>query len=309
MHEIAHMVDQTQRYRDGAGYDHDHYAYHTSPERTAFVWPENARTAVTALVYFEYMELDPSPGSVSDGRFAGALGSYYPDFQNYSRREFGNRVGIFRVLDILARHGIRATICANAMAAERYPYIVERCLRDGHSFVAHGWSISQMISSKMSAEQETDYIGRSLDTLERATGTRASGWAGQDFGESERTPQLLADAGITHIIDWPNDDQPYLLHTDPTLLSVPNQSEWDDAQLFAVRKVDSWRYPEIASSAFDALHEERGRLFGFGIHPWIFGQAHRIRYLEAAVHHFAGRADCWYTSSDDIAKWCAQQSS
>jgi len=156
----------------------------------------------------------------------------------------------------------------------------------------------------MSVAQETDYIGRSLDILERATGTRASGWAGQDFGESERTPQLLADAGISHVIDWPNDDVPYPLHTKPVLLSVPNQSEWDDAQLFAVRKVDSWRYPEIVGSAFDALHEECGRMFGFGIHPWIFGQAHRIRYLESAVQHFAARADCWYTSSDEIAKWC-----
>ncbi len=300
------MPDQTRRYRAGAGYDHDHFAWSPDRARTPIEWPNSAKTAITALVYLEYMELDPPQDSVHDARFAGALGSYYPDYQNYSRREFGNRVGIFRVLDILERHGIRATICANAMAAERYPYIVERCLRAGHGFVAHGWSASRMISARMSEAQEVDYIGRCLDTLQRATGERAGGWAGQDFGESERTPQLLAAAGLTHVIDWPNDDVPYWMQTDPPLLSVPNQAEWDDAQLFAVRKVDSWRYPEIASSAFDALHDEGGRLFGFGIHPWIFGQAHRIRYLEQAVQHFAGRSDCWYASSDDIAQWFAR---
>lgn len=300
------MPDQTQRYRNGAGYDHSHFPF-AGPTREPFAWPDSAKTAVMALVYLEYMELEPPPDSVNDGRFAGALGSYYPDYQNYSRREFGNRVGIFRVLDILERHGIRATICANAMAAERYPYIVERCQRAGHSFAAHGWSISRMISSQMSEAQEVDYIGNCLDTLERATGERACGWAGQDFGESERTPGLLAAAGISHVIDWPNDDVPYLMQTTPPLVSVPNQSEWDDAQLFAVRKVDSWRYPEIVSSAFDTLHQEQGRLFGFGIHPWIFGQAHRIRYLNDAVQHFANRADCWYATSDDIAQWSATE--
>ena len=303
------MVDQTRRYRSGAGYDHEHFAWQPAPERAAIDWPNGAQTAVMALLYFEYMEIDPPKDAVSDARFAGALGSYFPDYQNYSRREFGNRVGIFRVLDILERHGIRATVCANAMAAERYPYIVERCMRAGHHFAAHGWSINRMISSQMSEAQEIDYIGDCLDTLERATGERPTGWAGHDYGESERTPQLLAAAGVEHVIDWPNDVVPYLMQTSPPLLSVPNQSEWDDAQLFAVRKVDSWRYPEIVSSAFDALHEEGGRLFGFGLHPWVFGQAHRIRYLEEAVQHFAGRADCWYASSNEIAKWCGTSSS
>lgn len=303
------MTDQTRRYRSGAGYDHDWYPWRPAPERPPLAWPDGATTAVAAFVYLEQMELDPPAGSFTDGRFAGALGSYYPDFQNYSRREFGNRVGIFRVLDALERHGIRATICANALAAERHPYIVERCLRGGHGFAAHGWSTSRMITSRMSEAEEADMIGTCLDTLERATGTRPRGWAGQDFGESERTPRLLAAAGLTHVLDWPNDDVPYWMQTTPPLVSIPNQVEWDDAQLFVVRKVDTWRYPELVSSAFDALHAERGRLLGFGVHPWIFGQAHRIRYLEEALVHIGGHADCWYASSDEIAQWFARSPS
>lgn len=295
------MPDQTRRYGPGAGYDHSHYEWDPRRDREPRDWPGGARTAVMALLYFEYQELDPPEGAVSDGRFTGALGSYYPDFQNYSRREYGNRVGIFRVLDLLERHGVRATVCANAMAADRYPYIVERCLRAGHGFVAHGWSTNRMISSNMTGDEERRHIGECLDALENATGSRLTGWAGQDHGESERTPQLLAEAGLTHLIDWPNDDEPYAMNTTPPIVSVPNQSEWDDAQLFAVRKVDSWRYPEIFSSAFDTLHEEGGRLFGFGLHPWLFGQAHRIRYLEAALARLAGQADLWIATSDEIA--------
>lgn len=296
------MSDQISRYRDGAGYDHAWYRYQAVPQRRGMAWPGAASTAVAVWVYFECMELDPPSESVKDPRFSGALGSYFPDFQNYSRREFGNRVGIFRVLEILERLGVKATICANALAARRYPYIVERCLSAGHAFAAHGWSLSQMISSRMSEQQETDYIGRTLATLESAIGYRPHGWAGQDFGESERTPQLLADAGIGHVIDWPNDDIPYLMSTTPAIVSIPNQAEWDDAQLFAVRKVDTWRYPEIVSSAFDVLHEEQGRMLGLGIHPWIFGQAHRIRYLEQALEPIAAASGVWFASSDDIAE-------
>ena len=125
------MTDQTIRYRDGVGYDHSHYDWSPLRDRAPLVWPGQAKVAVSAHVYFEYMELDPPADAVSDPRFGGALGSYYPDFQNYSRREFGNRVGIFRVLDILERYNIPVTICANATAAARYPYIVERCIKAG----------------------------------------------------------------------------------------------------------------------------------------------------------------------------------
>ena len=137
--------------------------------------------------------------------------------------------------------------------------------------------------------------------FERSLGFKPAGWAGQDYGESERTPQLLADAGFDYLLDWPNDDEPYMMHTTPSLVSVPNQSEWDDAQLFAVRRVDSWRYPEIIGSAFDQLASEGGRVLGLGVHPWIFGQAHRVKYLEQAVEYIASRSGVWFAHAEDIA--------
>lgn len=295
------MNDQTRRYREGAGYDHSLFPFEPIDRRQPLIWPGGARTAVGVWLYFEHMELDPPEHAVADPRFGGALGSYYPDFQNVSRREFGNRVGIFRILDVLDRLGLSPTVCANAAAARRYPYIVERCLERGYGVVAHGWSMNRMISARMSEQQEADYIGETLSVLEAAFGRRPAGWAGQDYGESPRTPALLAQAGIGHVLDWPNDDVPYLMHTSPPLVSVPNQSEWDDAQLFAVRKVDTWRYPEIVGSAFETLHAEGGRMLGLGLHPWLFGQAHRIRYLEEALAPIAGRDDVWYATSDAIA--------
>ena len=295
------MPDQTIRYRDGHGYDHPHYDWDPLHRRTPLIWPDNKQIAVSAHVYLEYMELDPPEDAIADARFASALGSYFPDFQNYSRREFGNRVGIFRVLEILERYRLQVTICANAMAAKRYPYLIERCQKAGHRFVAHGWSLNRMITSKMSEAEERQHIADCLGSLETALGEKPRGWAGQDYNESTETPNLLVEAGLDFVLDWPNDDEPYYMRTDLPLVSVPNQSEWDDGQLFAVRQVDTWRYPELITSAYELLATEGGRMLGLNIHPWIFGQAQRIKYLEEAVAAIAGKPDAWYTGPEEIA--------
>ncbi len=301
------MSEQTRRYREGPGYDHDLYAWSPLSKRPPFHWPDGARIAVAAFVHVEDFELDPPEDAVADPRFGGALGSYFPDFQNYTRRLHGLRVGYYRVLDILERHGLKATVCFNARAAERYPYMVERALAGGHGIAARGLTSRQIISSAMSEDEEKAYIQESLDVLGRIAGRRILGWAGQDMGESARTPALLHAAGLTHVIDWPNDDEPYAMPVagpdSRPLVSIPNQTEWDDAELFSVRHVDPWRYPEIFRSAFEQLHMEGGRMLGFGIHPWIFGQAFRVKYLEEAVASIGDRPGVWRATSDEIAEW------
>ncbi|MDC0360884.1 polysaccharide deacetylase family protein [Alphaproteobacteria bacterium] len=301
------MSEQLGRYRDGPGYDHDLYGWSPMPGRKPFPWPDGARIALAAFVHVEDFELEPPEGSVADPRFGGALGSYPPDFQNYTRRLYGLRVGYYRVLEVLERHGIHATVCFNAFAAERHPQLVERALRGGHGLAARGLTSRQIISSEMSEDDERAYIQQTLDTLEQAAGRRMLGWAGQDMGESTATPRLLHEAGLTHVIDWPNDDQPYPMPVAgpdaSPLVSLPNQTEWDDAELFSVRHVDPWRYPEIFSSAFDQLHLEGGQMMGFGIHPWIFGQAFRIRYLDEALARVGDKPGVWRATSDEIAEW------
>jgi len=301
------MADQTRRYREGPGYDHDLYAWSPLANREPFAWPDGARVALAAFVHVEDFELDPPKDAVADPRFGGALGSYFPDFQNYTRRLHGIRVGFYRVLDVLERHGVVATVCFNARAAERYPALVERALKGGHGLAARGLTARQIISSKMSEAEEVAYIQASLDSLEKTTGQRMLGWAGQDMGESERTPRLLHAAGLTHLIDWPNDDEPYAMPVagpdSRPLVSIPNQTEWDDAELFSVRHVDPWRYPEIFRSAFEQFYAEGGRMMGIGIHPWIFGQAFRIKYLEEAVASVGDRPGVWRANSNEIAEW------
>ena len=117
-------------------------------------------------------------------------------------------MGIFRVLDSLERHGIKPTVAMDAVTAEHYPYLVDHCLRRGCEIIGHGISASRMITSRMSAEDEREYIHSSIEALTRATGSAPAGWLGPEYGESARTPQLLAEAGIRYVCDWANDEQP-----------------------------------------------------------------------------------------------------
>ena len=200
------MSGQTRRYREGPGYDHPWFDW--PPPEAPTVWPDGARLAVMPLIHVEHLELDPDPDTFADPRFAGALGSYRPDYNNFTRRLYGLRVGVWRLFDIVKAHGLRATVALGAAAAEECPQIVERALADGHGIVAHGTVANRMISERMSEAEERAFIAESAARLEACLGRRARGWVGQDHGESSRTPGLLAETGFDHVIDWPNDERP-----------------------------------------------------------------------------------------------------
>jgi peptidoglycan/xylan/chitin deacetylase (PgdA/CDA1 family) len=175
------------------GMDHALYDYSPFPKRPKLNWPRNARVAFCVVLHLEYFELMPAENSYKDPRLVNEFGNYVPDFRTWTQREYGNRAGIFRVLDVLDRYQIRAGVAVNAMAAERYPFLVEQFKKRKYEFIAHGISANRMITSKMSEAEEKQEIEASIAAIEKATGTRPKGWQGQDYGESQRTPQLLAD--------------------------------------------------------------------------------------------------------------------
>ncbi len=123
------------------------------------------------------------------------------------------------------------------VAAERYPYLIEQFKKRKYEFIAHGHSANRMITSKMSEAEEKAEIAEAIGAIEKAAGVRPTGWLGQDYGESQRTPQLLADAGLDYVLDWPNDDQPYPMKVGKPFVSLPNQPEWDDVQQLLLRRI------------------------------------------------------------------------
>jgi allantoinase len=287
-----------------AGMDNPWYDFVPYPKRPKLAWPRNARVAFYVVLHLEYYELLPPDGIVKDSRFTGEFGTYHPDYRTWTQREYGNRTGVFRVLDVLDRYQIRAGVAVNAMAAERYPFLMEQFAKRNYEIIGHGVSANRMISSKMSEAEEKQEIATSLAAIEKATGAAPKGWLGQEFGESQRTPKLLADAGLDYVLDWPNDDQPYPMHVGEgaKFVSLPNQPEWDDVQQLWLRRINTTRYPDIVGDAFELLHQEGGQVFNLSIHPWLMGMAHRIKYLDEALRRVERFGNVWHATPGEVAK-------
>ena len=288
------------------GMDHEHYAWSPLPARARLRWPGEARVAVCAIVSLQHVEWTPPAGSVQAPHLYSHLAMQrpLPEFWLISQREYGHRIGIFRLCEVLAKHGVRPTIAMDAMTARNYPYLVRYCIERGYEFIAHGVSASRMITSRMSEEEERACIAESIAALTAATGRTPTGWAGADYGESARTPQLLAEAGIRYVCDWANDEQPYRMKTTQgDLHALPVMVELDDA--FALRdrhfRVDE--YGQMLKDAFDTLYRDAavsGRVLALNLHPWLMGQPFRTRFLDEALAHMMRRGGVWSASGSEI---------
>ena len=284
------------------GMDNPWYDYSPFPRRPVLHWPKNARVAFCVMLTLEYYELQPEETAVKDSRFVGEFGNYNPDYRTWTQREYGNRTGIFRVLDVLDRYQIRAGVAVNAMAAERYPYLIEQFRKRRYEFIAHGVSANRLVTSKMSEAEEKKEIATAIAAVEKAAGARPKGWLGQEYGESQRTPRLLADAGLDYVLDWPNDDQPYPMKVGRKFVSMPNQPEWDDVQQLWLRRINTTRYPDLVGDAFELLHKEGGQVFSLSVHPWLMGMAHRIKYLDEALRRIERFGNVWQATPGEIAQ-------
>lgn len=293
------------------GMDHEHHDWSPISTRGVLRWPEQARVALCVLVNLEHMEWEPPAGHFEASRLAGGLGRLaYPDYTRLTHREYGHRVGIFRILDVLEKHGIPATIAMDALTAEHYPYLVRHCLERGCEIIGHGVSVSRMITSGMSEQDERDYIRTSIEALTRATGKAPTGWLGPEYGESSRTPQLLAEAGIRYVCDWANDEQPYRMTTQQgELYGLPIMLELDDTQALWERRVPIDRYSDLLVESFDVLYQDgtqNGRVLVLNLHPWLIGQPFRIGFLDAALEAMRRRQGVWAAHGSAIVDWFQQ---
>ena len=286
------------------GMDHAHYQFRILPDSPRFTWPDGARLAFTVTLVLDCWEIDPPPNALRDPRIVSPLGRFFPDWLTWSQREYGARVGIFRVLDVLDSFGLTPSVALGAAAAKRYPELVDELARRNACFMAHGDFATRCITSRMPEAEEQAVITAARSAVHDATGESPPGWCGQDFSESERTPALLAEAGFLYTTDWANDDRPFLLgpYNGRTLLALPPQPEWNDLECMWLRRVTPQVWADCVTEGFAYLHQEGGGVFNLTLHPWIAGQAHRIRYLRDALSRTLGKSGVWRTTTDDLAK-------
>ena len=285
----------------------DHfYEYWPITDRPDIEWPDGKRLAVYIGLNIEHYESGkPSVGILDKAS------SRDPDPPNDGWRDYGNRVGLWRITELLDRFGIRPTVLLNSDVCKYYPRIIEEGLRRNWSWVAHGRNSSMFIGNKvpqMRLEEERHYIHDVLSTIQIATGKACKGWLGPlGLGQTFDTFDLLAEEGITYALDWTGDDQPYPLKTfHGEIISVPYSLEINDLPLFLNRGITGPEFGLMITDQFDVLYRDSRRItrvMPIGIHPFIVGQPYRFKYFEQALTYLARQKDVWFATSDEIAAW------
>ena len=286
------------------GMDHDRYEWDMLERRPAIHWPDGNRIALWVNVAVQFFPLN------QEGKpFAapGGMSTAYPDLRHYTLRDYGNRVGIFRVLKALDRYKVKPTFAVCTRVGERYPYLLDRLKERGDEIICHGWDMDTLHYGGLDAAAEREQIKRSLDGLRQITGQPVEGWLSPARSQSPNTPDLLAEQGIKYMCDWINDDLPFAFHTSSgDIVAMPLSTELEDRFILQNNLHSESEYADQIKDAFDLLYAESeelgGRMLALSIHPWMLGQPHRIGKLEEVLEYIMGHKGVWSTAAANICR-------
>lgn len=290
------------------GMDHDRYDWSMLHERTPVSWPDDKPVALWINVAVEFFSLD------DDGqpfKLPGALRKPYPDVQTYTWRDYGNRVGIYRLMRAFDDFDIQPTWSVNGAVADLYPRLMRDIRARGEEVIAHGWDMASPHYGGMDESDERALIARTLEALNANAAQPVRGWMSPGKSQSERTPDLLAAAGIDYMCDWANDDMPYTFRTNAgPLVAMPHSDDMDDQRIIGDYKHGERGFIEQVSDQYRWHAREAadlgGRILAINLHPWMIGQSHRIACLEELLAFLKDR--CVALSAGEICDlWSRQQ--
>lgn len=296
------------------GHDHAWFKWDMLQQRAPVQWPHGQRLAIWINVSLQHYPLNQQgvPFKVPNG-----MTMPYPDLRHYSLRDYGNRVGVFRVMAALAKARLRATWAINAELAQTNPWLVKRIAQEsGAEIVAHGWNMDTLHHNGMTSAEEAQCIDKCRQLLSDVSGQAVSGWLSPARQESWRTLELLSKAGFAYCMDWVNDDMPYAVLPDQgELHMMPLNTEIEDQFLMCnnLHSEDSWAQQVTDAVDFmleEAEHQGQGRMLGISIHPWLVGQPHRMACLEHVLAHLQSKQGIWVDTAQRIlGHWREQQES
>lgn len=292
------------------GLDHDRFDrryLRDLPDRT---WPDGRRLKLWVTVHLEHFPMDmPATPFVPPG----GMDRPYPSVWDFSTRDYGNRVGIFRLFKVLDRHGLRATAAMNAAVAERYPFLMQEILRRDWEIAAAGTDMGALFHGQRDPDEEAAQVAASFATLRRLSGQAVTGWHSPAHSQSAITPDLVAGNGGRYIADWINDDMPYAFRTRAgDLTQMPLSWDLSDHKILHVQNMPVVDYEWQVNAAFDALHAEsaeRGaRILSLSLSPWIVAQPGRIRALDRLLGRFLATEGVGAATGEAIRRdWQAMQ--
>jgi peptidoglycan/xylan/chitin deacetylase (PgdA/CDA1 family) len=279
---------------------HGRYEYRPIHRRPDYSWPDGKRLAVYVALNLEHFAFGEGLGAEL------APGGPQPDVLNYAWRDYGNRVGVWRLLELFESLKLPVAVLANTALYEYSPESISAFRDRGDEIVAHGHSNSGR-QGALREHEERELIAEVTARMTTAEGKPPAGWLSPWISESRHTPDLLKEAGYRYLLDWCCDDQPLWLSTrSGPILSIPYPQEVNDIPAIAVRRASAAEFADMIVDNFDEMLEQSTRqplVFGIALHACITGQPFRLRHLRRALAHIANQGErIWLTSPGAIAE-------
>jgi allantoinase len=275
--------------------------YSPIPQRKRLALPDGNRLAVWVIVNVE--EWNPRETMPRTVLTPPAGGAPSPDIPNWAWHEYGNRVGFWRMLDVLDQLQIRAALAINGSAIRAYEPISQAALDRGWEFIGHGFSQKNM----QKVEDERTDIKKTFEAIRAFTGRAPRGWLGPGLTETWETPDLLVEEGYEYVCDWVLDDQPVRLKTrTQPIVNVPYTQECNDVAMMLIQHHAAREYRDRAIDQFDQLYADSAtsaRVMALVVHPYIMGAPHRLRYFREALQHIKSKSDVVFMTGEQIHDW------
>jgi len=277
---------------------HDRYPYSPISTRPAYDWPGGKRLAIYVGLNLEWFSFGEGLGAEL------APGGPQPDILNYAWRDYGNRVGVFRLAELFAGLQLPVSLLLNSEMYRHAPQAVA-AFADAE-IIGHGRTNSER-QGTLGETEERALIAETTTAIEKHSGRSPKGWLGPWISQSPLTPDLLQEAGYRYLLDWCHDDQPVWMKTRKgRILSVPYPQELNDIPQIVARKHEGVEFAEMIVDCFEVMHAECARrplVMGLALHPYIVGWPHRFKHLARALEHIVRRADdrVWFTTAGEIA--------
>ncbi|MBR0902686.1 polysaccharide deacetylase family protein [Bradyrhizobium liaoningense] len=273
-------------------------------DRPVVSFPNKERIAVVIYINLEHFPEDrPGPAIVPH------TAHFMPDALNYGWRDYGQRVGIWRLMETLDKHGLPASVCLNSDVCREYPRVVEEGSKRRWDFMGHGRNNSEIVNG-LSFDEEAALIEETIAVIAAATAEKPKGWLSPFLTETHATPDLLAERGIEYLCDYACDDLPFKMNVKKgSLLGMPYSVECNDLPSVLTFGASGEDFGRTIRDQFDVLYEEGERIprvLPIALHPFITGQAFRTKHLAAAFAYISSHKDVWVTTSGEINKWYRQ---
>jgi allantoinase len=278
------------------------FPFWPAPRRPRIEWPGGARVAFWVIPNIEFFDLRESMPDDANQRIPRAQAKI-PFVYSWSHRDYGNRVAVWRVMEVMKKYGVRGTVALNSEICNEHPAIIEECLRLGWEFMGHGKTNAVRLN-EMPLEEVPNAITDVVSTIEKSTGHPPRGWLSSGLAETWNTVDLLAEKGVKYVCDWVNDDQPYYMDANngAKLLSMPYSWETNDC-LIPMNRWSTDEFEQICKRQFDVLYREggeTGKVMALCLHPFIIGVPHRIDTLDRVLSYITSHRDVWVTTGGEI---------